>query len=37
MKKLFLYILPVLMLCNVGFADNIKNFEIEGMRVGESA
>ena len=37
MKKLFLYILPVLMLCNVGFADDIKNFEIEGMRVGESA
>ena len=25
------------MLCNVGFADDIKNFEIEGMRVGENA
>ena len=37
MKKLSLYIFMVLMLCNVGFADDIKNFEIEGMRVGESA
>ena len=25
------------MWCNVGFADDIKDFEIEGMRVGESA
>ena len=25
------------MWCNVGFAEDIKNFEIEGMRVGESA
>ena len=37
MKKLPLYIFFILMLCNVGFADDIKNFEIEGMRVGESA
>ena len=37
MKKLSLYIFLVLMWCNVGVADDIKNFEIEGMRVGESA
>ncbi len=37
MKKLSLYIFLGLMWCNVGFADDIKDFEIEGMRVGESA
>ena len=37
MKKLCLYIFLGLLWCNVGFADDIKNFEIEGMRVGESA
>ena len=37
MKKLSLYIFLVLMWCNFGVADDIKNFEIEGMRVGESA
>ena len=37
MKKISLYILLVLIWCHVGLADDIKNFEIEGMRVGESA
>ena len=37
MKKLSLYIFLGLLVCNVGFAEDIKNFEIEGMRVGESA
>mgnify|MGYP001176124648 FL=1 len=37
MKKLSLYIFLVLMWCNFGVADDIKNFEIESMRVGESA
>ena len=37
MKKISLYILPVLIWCHIGLADDIKNFEIEGMRVGESA
>ena len=37
MKKLFLYILLVLMWCNVGFAADISDFEIEGISIGDSA
>ena len=36
MKKLSLYIFLVLMWCNVGFADDIQDFEIEGMTIGNS-
>ncbi len=36
MKKLSLYIFLVLMWCNVGFATDIKDFEIEGMSVETS-
>ena len=35
MKKLSLYIFLVLMWCNVGFANNIKDFQIEGVSVGD--
>ena len=36
MKKLSLYIFLVLMFCNVGFADDIIKFKIEGMSLGDS-
>ena len=36
MKKLSLYIFLVLMFCNVGFADDISDFEIEGVSIGDS-
>ena len=36
MKKLSLYIFLVLMWCNVGFADDIRDFEIEGISIGDS-
>ena len=37
MKKLSLYIFLVLMWCNVSVADDIRDFEIEGMSIGDSA
>ena len=36
-KKLLGILVIGLIWCNVGFADDINDFEIEGMRVGESA
>ena len=36
MKKLSLYVFLVLMWCNVGFADDIADYEIEGMSLGNS-
>jgi len=36
MKKLSLYIFLVLMFCNVGFADDIRDFQIEGISIGDS-
>ena len=36
MKKLSLYIFLVLMWSNVGFADDISDFEIEGISIGDS-
>ena len=36
MKKLSLYILLVLMWCNVGFADDISEYQIEGIAIGDS-
>jgi len=36
MKKLSLYIFLVLMFCNVGFADDISEYEIEGISIGDS-
>ena len=36
MKKLSLYIFLGLLWCNVGFADDIRDFEIEGMSLGDS-
>ena len=36
MKKLSLYIFLVLMWCNVGFADDISDFEIEGISIGDN-
>ena len=37
MNKLALYVLLVLMWCNVGFAADISDFEIDGISVGDSA
>ena len=36
MKKLFLYIFLVLMWCNVGFAEDISELQIEGFSIGDS-
>ena len=36
MKKLSLYVFLVLMVCNVGFANDIEEFEIEGISIGDS-
>ena len=36
MKKLSLYVFLVLMVCNLGFANGIKEFEIEGISIGDS-
>ena len=36
MKKLSLYIFVGLMFCNVGFADDINDFEIDGISIGDS-
>ena len=36
MKKLSLYIFLVLMWCNAGFADDISDFEIDGISIGDS-
>jgi len=36
MKKLSLYVFLVLMWCNVGFAEEIKEIEVEGMSLGDS-
>ena len=36
MKKLSLYIFLVLMWCNVGFADDISEYQIEGISIGDS-
>jgi hypothetical protein len=35
MKKLSLYIFLGLICCNVGFANNVKDFQIEGVSVGD--
>ena len=37
MKKLSIYIFLVLIFCNVGSANDIREFEIEGMSIGDSA
>ena len=37
MKKLSLYVFLGLMFCNVGLPEDISNFEIDGMSLGESA
>ena len=36
MKKLSLYIFLVLMWCNVGVAEDISDFQIEGMSIGDN-
>jgi len=36
MKRLSLYIFLVLMWCNVGFADDISEYQIEGISIGDS-
>jgi len=36
MKKLSLYIFLVLIWCNVGFADDISKYQIEGISIGDS-
>ena len=36
MKKLSLYIFLVLLFCKVGFADDISDFQIEGMGIGDN-
>ena len=36
MKKLSLYVFLLLMWCNVGVADDLKNFKIEDMTIGDS-
>ena len=36
MKKLSLYIFLALMFCNVGFADDISDLQIEGISIGDS-
>ena len=36
MKKLSLYVFLVLMWCNVGFANDISEYQIEGISIGDS-
>ena len=36
MKKLSLYIFLGLLWCNVGFADDISEYQIEGISIGDS-
>ena len=36
MKKLSLYVFLVLMWCNVGFTDDISEYQIEGISIGDS-
>ena len=36
MKKLSLYVFLVLMWCNVGFAEDISKYQIEGISLGDS-
>ena len=37
MKKIFFLIISILIFQNLSLADNIKNFKIEGMKLGDSA
>jgi len=37
MKKIFFIIISILIFQNLSLADNIKNFQIEGMKLGDSA
>ena len=37
MKKIFFLIILVLSFQNVSLAENIRNFQIEGMKIGDSA